>query len=242
MEGVTVFLTGCGRGVGAALAEGLRDRGASVFAGFHPGETGLSDPPRPGHRLVPVPIDVSDTASVLTAADLVGSRTRSLDLLLNVAGVLGDITTSVPGILDEQDMHRTYDVNAVGPLRVINAFFPLLLAGRTRLVVSISSEAGSISPCTRTGWFAYCMSKAALNMASAIVHNTLRPLGGRVIVMHPGWVRTWMRGTLDAAADLSPREAAEGILSQVDRALADPGLFAGERPAFINPRGEPLPW
>ncbi len=203
MEGVTVFLTGCGRGVGAALAEALRDRGASVFAGVHPRETGLSHPPPPAERLVPVPIDVADAASVLAAAKLVGSRTRSLDLLLNVAGVLGDITTGVPGILDGQDMHRTYDVNAVGPLRVI---------------------------------------RAALHVASAIVHNTLRPLDGRVIVMHPGWVRTWMRGTLDAGADLSPREAADGILSQVERALADPALFAGERPAFINGKGEPLPW
>ncbi len=89
MEGVTVFLTGCGRGVGAALAEALRDRGASVFAGFHPRETGLSHPPPPAERLVPVPIDVADAASVLAAAKLVGSRTRSLDLLLNVAVSLG---------------------------------------------------------------------------------------------------------------------------------------------------------
>jgi NAD(P)-dependent dehydrogenase (short-subunit alcohol dehydrogenase family) len=242
MEGLKVFVTGCGRGVGAALAQALHERGAFVFAGFHPRETGPSDPPQQADRLVPVPIDVADTASVVAAADFVGSRTRGVDLLLNVAGVLGDITTTLPGILDENDMHRTYDVNAVGPLRVVNAFYSLLLAGRTRLVVSISSEAGSISTCTRTGWFAYCMSKAALNMASAIMHNTLRPVGGRVIVMHPGWVRTWMRGTLDTAADLSPREAAEGVLSQVDRALADPLVFAGERPAFIDEEGEPLSW
>jgi NAD(P)-dependent dehydrogenase (short-subunit alcohol dehydrogenase family) len=242
MEGLKVFLTGCGRGLGAALALALCERGACVFAGFHPRETGHSDPVVERDRLIPLPIDVSDAASVMGAADFVGARTRSIDLLLNVAGVLGDITTTLPGILDENDMHRTYDVNAVGPLRIVNAFFPLLLGGRTRLVVSISSEAGSISTCTRTEWFAYCMSKAALNMASAIVHNTLRPLGGRVIVMHPGWIRTWMRGTLDEAAELTPREAADGVLSQLYRALADPSLFAGERPAFIDGKGAPLPW
>ncbi len=242
MTGLTVFVTGCGRGLGAALAEEMVTRGASVFAGYHPRETGFSRPVAPRERMVPVPIDVSDAASVTTAAQMAGERTRAIDVLFNVAGVLGDITTCVPGSVDEADLHATYDVNAVGPLRVTNALYPLLLAGTGRLVVNVSSEAGSVSGCTRSAWYGYCMSKAALNMASAILHNTLRPVGGRVLVIHPGWLRTWMRGRLDEAADLSPEQSAGGILELVGRALADPALFAGERPSFIDWKGDPLSW
>ena len=244
MAGLTAFVTGCGRGVGAAVAQALADRGDRVFAGIYPEPPGLPGAValRGTDRLSPVPIDVADNASVLAAAALVASRTRHIDILINVAGVLGDVSTPFPGVMNDGDMHRTYDVNALGPLRVMNAFHPLLLGGRTRLVVNISSEAGSIGTCGRTGWFGYCMSKAALNMASAIAHNALRPLGGRVVVMHPGWVRTWMTGELDPRARLTPEESAAGILAQVDRAVAGGALFCGEQPVFIDEKGDPLPW
>jgi NAD(P)-dependent dehydrogenase (short-subunit alcohol dehydrogenase family) len=139
-------------------------------------------------------------------------------------------------------MHRVYDVNALGPLRVAGAFLPLLRGGRTRIVVNVSSEAGSIAGCGRDSWYGYCMSKAALNMASALMHNTLRPLGGCVVVVHPGWVRTWMRGHLDEDADLSPAESAAGIIEQIDRARRGDALFRQERPAFIDWKGDTLPW
>ena len=58
------------------------------------------------------------------------------------------------------------DVGAVGPLRVIKAFLPLLEKSEgTALIVNISSEAGSIGACYRTDMFDYSMTKAALNMA-----------------------------------------------------------------------------
>lgn len=244
MSGMTVFVTGAGRGVGAALARALSRRGEQVFAGLSPRDFqaakagGFAE----AGDTIPLCVDVTDESAVLAAAHMAGARTRHVDVILNVAGVLGDIKETVPGHLDYADMHRVYDVNSLGPLRVTNAFFPLLLAGQTRLVLCISSEAGSIGTCTREGWYAYCMSKAALNMACAILHNNLRPLGGAVVVIHPGWVRTWMQGKLDEAADLSPDQSAQGILRQLDRALQGEEIFRAERPAFIDWAGKPLPW
>ncbi len=244
MSGLTVFLTGAGRGIGAALARAFAERGERVFAGIFPGEARSSVAPAdaPTAAEGSVPVDVTDEASVMRAAAFVAERSRHIDILVNVAGVLGEIHASLPGAFDYADMQRTFDVNALGPVRVTNAFFPLLLAGRTRLVVNISSEAGSIGTCTRDAWYGYCMSKAALNMASALMHNRLRPLGGSVLVMHPGWVRTWMGGKLDEAADLSPEESARAILAQLDRARDSAGASAPEHPAFIDWKGAPLPW
>jgi NAD(P)-dependent dehydrogenase (short-subunit alcohol dehydrogenase family) len=58
------------------------------------------------------------------------------------------------------------NVNSVGPLRVARAFLPLLQAGDRRICF-VSSEAGSIAMCNRDAFSGYCMSKTALNMASA---------------------------------------------------------------------------
>ena len=242
---LTCFVTGAGSGIGEALAHALAKRGHTVFAGVLPSQKSQAEaafaavgakPPRV------VPVDVTDEASVDAAAAFVADRTRHLDAVINVAGVIGITSATPPAAFDYADIHRTFDVNAVGPLRVANALFPLLLGGRTRLVLNISSEAGSVGTCTRDAWYGYCMSKAALNMASALLHNRLRPLGGKVLVMHPGWVRTRMGGKLETRAPLSPEESAEAILVQVGRALSDEPAFTGDRPAFVDWRGIPVPW
>ncbi len=244
MKDLVAFVTGAGGGIGLALAAGLLEKGCRVIAGVHnPGEGSLAELSRVhGADLAIVPIDVASDASVARAASLVAERTDHVDLLMNVAGVLGDIETAIPGPIDFAGALHVYDVNALGPLRVTNAFFPLLLAGATRTVVNISSDTGSIGACDRDMWYAYCMSKAALNMASALTHNRLRPHHGRVLVVHPGWVRTMIRGTFDEAAPLSPAESAASVLALVERALGGGELFDGPRPAFLNWKGEPLPW
>jgi NAD(P)-dependent dehydrogenase (short-subunit alcohol dehydrogenase family) len=244
MKDLTIFVTGAGGGIGLALAAGLLEKGCRVFAGAHrPGEGSLAELSRVhGARLAIVPIDVGSDESVAHAESLVAERADHVDLVLNVAGMLGDIETAMPGAIDFSGALEVYNVNALGPLRVTNAFFPLLLAGTTRTVVNISSDTGSIGACDRDAWYAYCMSKAALNMASALTHNRLRPHKGRVLVVHPGWVRTMMRGTLDVAAPLLPVESAAAVLTLVERALGGGEAFDGPRPAFLDWRGQPMPW
>ena len=107
-----------------------------------------------------------------------------------------------------------------------------------KTVVNISSEAGSIANCEREGWFGYCISKAANNMQSALVHNNLRKQGGRMIAMHPGHVATYMRGHLDTTAKLTPKESAKGILQVV----LDSELSQGKRPVYVDYKGDSLPW
>lgn len=67
------------------------------------------------------------------------------------------------------EMLRVFNVNCLGATRVTNALIRLIMNSEKKLIMNISSEAGSISTCYRKGWFAYCGSKAALNMHSAIV-------------------------------------------------------------------------
>lgn len=241
------LVTGADRGVGLALAEALLQRGVEVFAGRYDRSgtwNGLQELERTyGSRLHLVELDVSDDASVRRAvAEAAEKGCRSLDLLINNAAILGDRVKTVQDELTESDyteMQQVFNVNTLGALRMSQTFLPLLLAGERRQIVNISSEAGSIGASYRTSWFAYTMSKAALNMQSALIHNQIRPLGGQVLVMHPGWVRTHMQGKLDAGADYEPMESALRILQQADRFAAEP---VEEHPVFVDVEGKRWPW
>lgn len=228
----SVFITGAGRGLGLALAQACAARGDRVFAGVHNGTPDL------GPGITSLSLDVGDSNSVEACARAVAGLTKAVDVVINNAAILGPLDRGTEGDLDYEAMALVYNTNALGPLRVSQMFWPLVAAGREKLIVNISSEAGSIAGCGRDGWFGYGMSKAALNMASAQFHNAIRPQGGRVLVVHPGWVRTYMQGKLDEAADLSPEESAAGILAVVDAR----GTEVHDRPLFLQWNGEPLPW
>jgi len=238
-----VLVAGADRGVGAAVTAHLLELGCTVFAGRFMEEERELEPLRdrfPG-KLTTVPLDVSRDESVRQAAALVGSSTTALDIIFNVAGIKGDMKTVIPGRIDYDEALRVYNTNALGALRVANAFFPLLEAGTARLVVNVSSEAGSIGSCWRESWYAYCLSKAALNMVSAHLHNRMKALGGFVIAIHPGSVQTKMQDP-DDPGEISPLESAAGMIEVIEKALAGSPHFRGEHPAFVDYRGAPLPW
>jgi len=104
-------------------------------------------------------------------------------------------------------------VNALGALRVVEAFLPLVERSEMKRLCFVSSEAGSIERCRRTAWYSYCMSKAALNMAVKILFNDLRPQRYTFRLHHPGWMRTYMSGARNPNADMEPEEAAEKALA-----------------------------
>ncbi|RUS45114.1 SDR family oxidoreductase [Cohnella sp. AR92] len=233
-------VTGADHGLGLAFAEGLLERGYSVVAGRYAAGEGALGRLAEKHpdRLTLVPLDIASDGSVAAAAAHIRGLTDRLDLLINNASILGDIHAKATDPLNFEEMQKVYNVNALGALRVTNALVPLVLRSEDKLVVNISSEAGSIGSCWRDSWFAYCMSKAALNMQSALVHNELKPSGGQVMVFHPGHVRTYMRGTLDETGSLTPAESAGSILGWVARHKE----FMGEKPVFLDYRGEALDW
>ena len=159
--------------------------------------------------------DIGSDESVLKASNNIKNLTDHIDLLINCAGILGDMSKNLGDDLDFDEISRVINVNAIGTLRVTNALSSLVLNSTEKTIVNISSEAGSIADCWRTGWFGYCMSKAADNMQSALVHNNIQKLGGKVFAIHPGHVATYMRGHLDTTAKITPDVSAEGILHVV---------------------------
>ncbi|MBE5947504.1 MAG: SDR family NAD(P)-dependent oxidoreductase [Lachnospiraceae bacterium] len=234
------LVTGTDHGVGLALAEELLARGYFVVAArLNPAETQIDElMEKNKDKMAIVQVDIGSDESVAAMKEEVIKLVPQIDLLINDAGILGDMQKVLGDELDFDEMLRVINVNALGALRVTNALVELVLASEDKTVLNISSEAGSIADCWREGWFGYCISKAATNMQSTIVHNNLYKQGGRVIVMHPGHVATYMRGHLDTTAKLTPKESATGIL----KVALDSGLETAEHPVYVDYKGDTLRW
>jgi NAD(P)-dependent dehydrogenase (short-subunit alcohol dehydrogenase family) len=205
------LVTGADRGLGLALSAGLLERGWQVLAGqYMPDwpELNLLAGKFP-HSLYILPLDVCSIDSVKAAAQAAANVSDHIDLLINNAGVSSSkMAQPISEPQDYVEMHRLFDVNALGPLRVVEAFLLLMKGSALKRLCFVSSEAGSISRAERTAWYGYCMSKAALNMGIKILFNYLRPKGYTFRVYHPGWVRSYMSGKKNLEANLEPEEAA----------------------------------
>jgi NAD(P)-dependent dehydrogenase (short-subunit alcohol dehydrogenase family) len=236
----TAFVTGGDRGLGFALCARLLEQGWQVLAGQYLPEwpelsTLAGKYPQMLHIL---PLDVSSVESTRAAAQAVAMISDHVDVLINNAGVYSPTSErTIREAPDYTEMHRLYDVNALGPLRVVEAFLPLTDHGHFKRLCFVSSEAGSIARAERKAWFGYCMSKAALNIAVKILFNDLQPAGYTFRVYHPGWMRSYIRGKKDMEATLEPEEAA---------AKAIP-IFLGQREdedrlAMVDYEGNEWPW
>jgi NAD(P)-dependent dehydrogenase (short-subunit alcohol dehydrogenase family) len=203
----TVFITGADRGLGFGLCAGLTEQGWYVLAGQYmpewPELAALATQYPESLHLIP--LDVGSEKSVQAAEQTVAEIVNHVDVLINNAGITADRSEFGQG-LEYNKMQKAFNVNALGAIRVVNAFLPLMVQGMRRLCF-ISSEAGSISLAYRQRGFGYCMSKSALNMAVRVMFNDLYPEGYTFRLYHPGWVRSYMSGTKSTRADLEPEEA-----------------------------------
>lgn len=236
----TALVTGTDHGVGFSLAKKLLSRGYFVIAVRVDETENQIDALKSSYpdQMAIVCADIGSDESVFKASNDIKNMTDHIDLLINCAGILGDMSKNLGDDLDFDEISRVINVNAIGTLRITNALSSLVLNSTEKTIVNISSEAGSIADCWRTGWFGYCMSKAANNMQSALVHNNMRELGGKVFAIHPGHVATYMRGHLDTTAKITPDVSAEGILHVV----LDMPHPINSHPLYLDYTGKELLW
>ncbi|HZG57790.1 SDR family NAD(P)-dependent oxidoreductase [Paenibacillus sp.] len=240
MQSPIACVTGTDRGVGLALTRLLLEQGGTVFAGgIVRGNESIAElKALYPERLHNFYVDIGDDRSVKEAAAFVQSRTDRLDLLLNNAAILGETERTIYENLDFDDMLRNYNITALGAIRMTNALIEPIMSGG-KLIVNISSEAGSIMQSYREAWFGYCMAKAALNMGSTIIHTRIKGEGGRVMLFHPGWVQSMITGVFSSEAMYTPEQAAAHILRRIE----ERGQEIHEQPLYLEAdTGRLLPW
>jgi NAD(P)-dependent dehydrogenase (short-subunit alcohol dehydrogenase family) len=202
----SVLVTGAGGGLGGETARLFAERGWTTYAAD-------LRPPEPVEDLVPIQMDVTDTASVEKGLAQVDG---GLGAVVNFAGILG-VGPLVE--LDEERVRRVLEVNVLGTVRVNKAAFPLLREGGGR-IVNISSETGWQRAMLLNG--PYAMSKHAVEAYSDALRQELMFVGIPVSIVQPGPFRTEMTGGIQSAFDAVklPGSPFERVVGKVGRAAA----------------------
>ncbi len=188
LYGQCVLVTGGGRGIGRAIAQGLAAAGAAVAvlarSAVELEETrGLIE--AGGGRCLALRADVTDRAAVEHAVAWAEAELGPLDLLVNGAGshlAVGELWQ-----VDPDAWWADIESNLRGPFLCIRAVLPGMIArGRGRIVTIASGAALEPRPYST----AYAAAKAAVLRLTDSLHAAVRGHGIGVFAIHPGGVRT----------------------------------------------------
>ena len=231
----TILITGASRGLGYYFTKKYLEDGNIVFAGVRniAGTNLMELKEKYPDSLIPVELEVTNTASIGETVNIVGKYTDKIDIIINNAAIHSDTSFETLENADIDECLGVYDVNAVGPIRVVKAFIKMIRNSSNGKIINISSESGSISTCRREKEFDYCMSKAALNMGTKLLSNYLKKDNITVLTVHPGWMRTDMGGQ---NAHLDPYETACKLV-ELFKEMNDI-----DQPIFIDNSGNAFPW
>jgi NAD(P)-dependent dehydrogenase (short-subunit alcohol dehydrogenase family) len=193
----SVLITGATDGLGKAAALLLAERGYRVFAAGRSPEKLAQLDALAREKNLPMEslaLDVCSDVSVTDAMQMVFAKARTLDVLVNNAGV--NYTAAVED-LSMQDWRAQFETNFFGVLRVTRAALPHMRENRRGRILMMSSLSGLVTPPTQG---AYSSSKHALEGLSNALRLELYPFGIHVILIEPGYIIT---GIQKAAAELS---------------------------------------
>ncbi|MGW4960100.1 SDR family oxidoreductase [Nonomuraea sp. NPDC004186] len=196
ISGSVALVTGANRGLGAAFAQALLDRGArTVYAAARNPATIT------GTNLTPIELDVTDPAAVAAAAE----RCGDVDLLVNNAGI------SRSGSSDLDSARAEMDTNYFGTLSMSRAFAPVLARNGGGALVNVLSVLSFITFPQASG---YAASKAAAWSLTNALRLELKEQGTHVLGVHAGYIDTDM-----AAHVTGPKITPEEVVAQALDAL-----------------------
>jgi len=213
-------VTGASRGIGLQFVQKLlKDTKSRIVACCRSPETAPNlqeflssiDEESRG-RVELIQLDVEKQDSIEQAALEIKNKYSRIDLLLNVAGVLGDGKNDAGpersvAKIDREWMEKTFQVNVIGPVMLSKELAPLMAQKRRSnkksaddgrvekhrppaVIANLSARVGSISDNGLGGWYSYRMSKAALNQATRTLANELKRQSVWCIARHPGTTDT----------------------------------------------------
>jgi len=182
LNGRVAVVTGASSGIGEATAERLARAGMQVVAAARRVDRLAALASRHA-SIVPMPVDVTDSASVDRLAQDVATRFGACHALINNAGIPGG---SFQGRADLDDALHTLDVNLFGTIRCMAAFADLLEASAPSRVVNVASVAGKLG----VGPAAYAASKFAMVGFSEATAFSWASRGITVCQLNPGFIAT----------------------------------------------------
>jgi NAD(P)-dependent dehydrogenase (short-subunit alcohol dehydrogenase family) len=239
MHSETVLITGANKGIGYETARQLGALAYRIWLGSRDAGRGAEAAAALKAEGYDVrEIDVTNDESVRAAAARVRQEDGYLDVLINNAGVLGDMTKA-PSEDPITAIKDVYEVNVFGPIRVTQAFIPLLKVSKRANIVMVSSGLGSLgwlsNPANANYGFnllGHNTSKNALNGVMLVFSKELAQAGIKVNAADPGYANTDFNGH---TGHRTVEQAARGIVELA--ALDEDGPTGG----YFHDGG-PVPW
>jgi NAD(P)-dependent dehydrogenase (short-subunit alcohol dehydrogenase family) len=236
----TVLITGANKGVGLETAAQLAALGYFVYLGSRDRErgekavAGLRD--RGISHVKLLVIDVTAPESIASAAKQVEAESGVLDVLINNAGIAGEMPQHITSV-EMENLRNVFETNFFGPVQVTRGFIGLLKKSEAPLVLNVSSELGSLAIHNHNQnpnfgrYDAYSCSKTALNAFTVMLANELREDGFRVNSVTPGFTATDLNHhTGTQSVEEGARAIVNGVTLYRDGAT---GMFF---------RDQPVPW
>jgi 3-oxoacyl-[acyl-carrier protein] reductase len=203
-EGQVALVTGASRGIGAAIALELAQKGLKVI-GTATSDEGAA---KIGHTLAAFPgcagknLNVNDAAAAEALIDAIVKEHGGLQVLVNNAGITRDMLAMR---LKDDDWDAVLDTNLKAVFRMSRAVMRTMMKQRYGRIISITSVVGASG---NAGQSNYAAAKAGV---AGMTRALARELGSRNITVNcvaPGFIETDMTAGL-------PEEQQKALLGQI---------------------------
>jgi NAD(P)-dependent dehydrogenase (short-subunit alcohol dehydrogenase family) len=206
------LVTGANQGIGLQIAKDLVAHGFTVLVGSRNLARGEAAAKEVGPNAIALQLDVTDQASITTAAERIHKEPGRLDVLINNAAISN--TRKTPGMSIQEytkttrpsnvsldELRAVWETNVFGVLAVTQAMLPLLRGAPAGRIVNVSSGVGSLTanadpayPWRSIFGPVYPASKTALNAITLAFAIELEPEGIKVNAVSPGFTKTNLNG------------------------------------------------
>ncbi|GLU53980.1 SDR family oxidoreductase [Dyadobacter frigoris] len=196
----TVLITGANKSIGFETARQLLQQGYFVYLGcrdIKKGQEAVDQLHSEGlNQVEPIEIDVDDFESIKAAREVLGQKTKVLDVLINNAGISGNMPQA-PLETDISVFKQVFETNFFGVIEVTQAFIDLLKKSPEPRIVNVTSGLGSLTLHNDPAWkhyqvkpTSYVASKAALNAYTIVLAYDLRDTAFKINAVDPGYTAT----------------------------------------------------
>ena len=212
----TVLITGANRGIGYEFARQYADKGWNVIATCrNPAKADeLNVLAAENDNVVIERLDLLDHAGI----DALAQRYEGqpVDILLNNAGLMrGPDRGQMVGSIDYDEFDRFYRINAMGPLKVSEAFYPNIKAGEQKIMAALTTGKGDRG-IPVPGFSLYKTSKAALDSIQTEIAIRWKRQGVKVVTLLPGRVLTHGEGDAPGQNAVAVEDSISGMISVLD--------------------------
>lgn len=195
----TVLITGANKSIGFETAKQLLQQGYYVYLGcrdIKKGEMAVDLLKSEGlNEVESIEIDVDNAGSIKAAAEWLNQKIKSLDVLINNAGIAGTMKAALD--TDINVFKEVFETNFFGVIEVTQAFINLLKQSPEPRIVNVTSGLGSLALHNDPTWkyykvkpAAYVSSKAALNAYTILLAHQLSDTFFKVNAVDPGYTAT----------------------------------------------------